>query len=653
MRKKFLILTLILATLCCVFAVSCSGNVTEDLDHIHNYVERTYKPDCVKDGRTEKICTVCGDIVVLSAIPAKGHTLNDWQLKTKGECTVNKVEERVCKDCGVVVETKVYPMDGHQAGEWQVTEDATCTQRLVECKYCKVCGEEVDKRVGNKLNHDYTQITVPGTCAVSQHMLFTCKLCGDSHTDNYTDIYEAHTEGIWIVESAPTCVSDGVRKKICGVCSKVLDKAESIPMDPNNHSFLVETFPPVGDKDGYTKHTCKNCKYEITNVYEMNLLPSQVYEMIVSATVRIESCNKSGKMHNMGSGFFINENGELVTNYHVIAGAYQIKVKLYGGTEYYVTQILGYDPVRDIAVLKIDLSGNSYLKIATENVKTGDPVYTLGSPLGVDDIFSDGVVSNPSKQLDGINYITFTAPISNGSSGGPLVNARGEAVGINTQVAKEGQNMNFAVPIALVGEIDLSNAKSPYEVYLETLDICSTSILTYYIILNGEAKGTGERYVISKTVVEETATSYGRVLRLEYNDETKEVLISVSWIDSGKDLYTFELVLDGAKKSYKVRFFDHVWSQYTMEGTLNASEQVIGTNGVIGESLIPKIFSFDFVNYNETSSDSLNVKGAKTLCGVAYVHILNGLDEVLTSSETELTLSVFNFKLPEQQAQTE
>lgn len=647
MRKKILVLIGILATLCCVFTISCTSGVTEDLDHIHNYVERTYKSDCTNDGRTEKICTVCGDIVVMSTVPAKGHNPNEWQLKVKAECTVNKVEEKICKDCGVVVETMVYPVDGHKASEWQVVVDATCTERAVECKYCKTCGEEVERKVGNKLNHDYTQITVPGTCAVSEHMLFTCKLCGESHTDNYTDIYEAHTEGIWVVESAPSCVSDGVRKKICGVCSKVLDMAEAIPMDPNNHSFLVETFPPVDGEEGYTKHTCKNCKYEIINVYETNLLPSQVYEMIVSATVRIESCNKNGEMHNMGSGFFINENGELVTNYHVIAGAYQIKVKLYGGTEYYVTQILGYDVAKDIAVLKIDLSGNSYLKIATENVKTGDPVYALGSPLGVDDIFSDGVVSNCDKYMDGIHYITFTAPISTGSSGGPLVNARGEVIGINSQVAKKSQNLNFAVPTSLISSLDLTDAKAPSQVYSETLDICGTNVLIYYIILNGKLDTTTGKYVITKTLQEETSSSYGRELRIEYDDESKDVIVSVSWINSGKDIYTFELFIDGIKSSYEVRFFDHVWSQYTMEGKLDTSVKVVENNGAVEEGLISKIFSFDYINYTTTSNDSLTVKNSKTLFGVAYVYILNGMDEVMSESNTDLTIGAFNFTLPE------
>lgn len=151
MRKKILVLIGILATLCCVFTISCTSGVTEDLDHIHNYVERTYKSDCTNDGRTEKICTVCGDIVVMSTVPAKGHNPNEWQLKVKAECTVNKVEEKICKDCGVVVETMVYPVDGHKASEWQVVVDATCTERAVECKYCKTCGEEVERKVGNKL----------------------------------------------------------------------------------------------------------------------------------------------------------------------------------------------------------------------------------------------------------------------------------------------------------------------------------------------------------------------------------------------------------------------------------------------------------------------------------------------------------------------
>lgn len=644
MSKKIYLLLALALVLCCVF-ISCS---TEELDHEHNYIERTFKPTCLEDGRHEKICTVCDDIILLEVLPAKGHSPNDWQVKVEPTCIINKVEERICKDCGTVVETNVHPQIGHDPGEWQIITDASCSQNLLEGKVCKVCAATVETRTGEKIKHEYVQIPVEGNCAVSAHILYTCKYCGFSYRDNYSEVREAHDweSEYWIVDKAPTCNSEGLMHRICKVCSGDMGESKIAPIDINNHRYVVETVPPVGDEKGQVINTCKDCGYTIAESFETNFMPSQIYEMIASATVRIEAMNKDGVMHSVGSGFFINDQGEIVTNYHVIAGAYQLKVKLYGGTEYAVMSVKGYDIARDIAILKIELTGNSYLKTSTSSVKTGDPVYALGSPLGLDDVFSDGVVSSPSKTVNGQSFIVFTAPVAPGNSGGPLVNSHGEVVGINTQIVDDGQNLNLAVDISAVSSLDTSVEKSVYDTYTECLNVSGINALAYYIMLQRKDQTTIDgKYIITRTLVEEESGKYGRTFELIYDSEEKCVFLNVNWVTGGRYIYTMELKLDGSKTVYEMRFFDHVWSQYTVAGTISVDTQVTSlANGAIAGNVINQIMTFDYIKYGEKETGALTSASAKQLIGVAYVHLLQEFGNVLAESNTELNMGHFNFK---------
>ena len=692
MRKLVCIVMLFAALACCLFAVSCSN---EELDHVHEYKERTLDadgapcegPSCTKDAKKEKICVICNDIVLLEVLPAKGHNPNDWQIKTEATCTVNKVEEKLCADCGDVVETKVHPANGHKAGqwqtvtnptctvnevkgklctvcgelvetsveplqghtkseEWQIVTNASCTENLVKGKSCTKCGEIVETFVGEKLEHDYDEATVLGTCSKGEHKLYTCKLCGYFFESEFLKPTEAHTEGGWVIEKAATCSSEGVMMQICNSCGESLNR-QNIPVDPNNHSFLVETFPPVNDDVGYTKYTCKSCGYEIKNAYESTSTPAQIYEMIASSTVRIEGLDKNGRMQNLGTGFFISAEGEIVTNYHVIAGAYQLKVVLYSGEEYMVTAIRGYSVANDMAVLKIDKEGNSYLKISTTEVKTGDPVYALGSPLGVDGVFTSGIVSNPSKKVNNLDMIVFSAPISSGNSGGPLVNARGEVVGINNQIADKGQNLNFALPAKMIMDLELGEDKAVNEVYAECMKTSGLSVLAYYLLLNYDRRD-GDRFIIEIVAVEEADGKYGRTVQLVYDNNKKEIVISTNWVDSGKLLYSIEFVLDGIKNEYKVRFFDHGWSQYTVEGTVSTATQAISTGTGVHSSVFDKIFKFAYVNYGTSANNStLTASIAKQLVGIAYVDMLSSFNTILEESGTDLTLDIFNFQLPQ------
>lgn len=155
----------------------------------------------------------------------------------------------------------------------------------------------------------------------------------------------------------------------------------------------------------------------------------------------------------VGSGFFIDSHGTLVTNYHVIEGAKQISVDVRGGS-YDVSAIVDFSKVYDLAILKIDLEDTPYLEQCRE-AKTGEAVYAVGSSLGVlDGSFTSGTVSSIKRMHGKIECIQMDASIASGNSGGPLVNVYGEVVGVNAFSYTAGQNANLAIKIAMLDHLD-------------------------------------------------------------------------------------------------------------------------------------------------------------------------------------------------------
>ncbi|MCR5781362.1 MAG: trypsin-like peptidase domain-containing protein [Clostridia bacterium] len=192
------------------------------------------------------------------------------------------------------------------------------------------------------------------------------------------------------------------------------------------------------------------------------LTANEVYELAKKYTVEVRAYINDSQTA-LGSGFFISYDGKIVTNYHVIDGAYMIYVRDYSDKLYPVTKILAYDENKDIAILKIDAS-TFPANLNTVKPKTGDTVYTLGSSEALSDTFSNGIVSNPARVDKDYNpdmtYIQITAPISHGNSGGPLINDKGEVIGINTWGYTDGQNLNFAIPAGYINTLDMSRPMS-------------------------------------------------------------------------------------------------------------------------------------------------------------------------------------------------
>lgn len=184
------------------------------------------------------------------------------------------------------------------------------------------------------------------------------------------------------------------------------------------------------------------------------LSSEEIYNRCASAVFYIEMYNRAGDAISSGSGFFLEESGVAVTNYHVIEGGYSAKVTISGTEEVYdVLGVYDYSEKYDWAVIQIDGSGFSTLEIADEDtVIGGSTVYAIGSPLGLKNTISQGLISNTHRWLDNVCYIQTSAAISQGSSGGALINKYGEVIGITSAGFTEGQNLNLALPMSVIAE---------------------------------------------------------------------------------------------------------------------------------------------------------------------------------------------------------
>lgn len=154
-----------------------------------------------------------------------------------------------------------------------------------------------------------------------------------------------------------------------------------------------------------------------------------------------------------GSGFFIDDKGTLVTNYHVIELANTLSAEMNNGAAYAVKKVLNFSEKFDLAILQVDISGNDYFDISHEITK-GERVYAMGSALGeLTGTMTTGIVSSTSRTVGVIECIQMDASISGGNSGGPLLNEFGEVIGINSFSYTNGTNLNLAIQVDMLDQL--------------------------------------------------------------------------------------------------------------------------------------------------------------------------------------------------------
>ena len=176
-----------------------------------------------------------------------------------------------------------------------------------------------------------------------------------------------------------------------------------------------------------------------------------------------------------GSGVVISPDGEILTNNHVVdgirGGDTTIEVKIADGRTFKAT-ILGKDKELDIALIKIDAKHLPYAKLGdSDAMRIGEWVVAIGNPLGLEHTVTQGIISAKGRQLGGTGLDSFLqtdAAINRGNSGGPLLNLKGEVIGINTAIRPDGQNIGFAVPVDMIKRViaDLRSGKPVSRGYL-------------------------------------------------------------------------------------------------------------------------------------------------------------------------------------------
>jgi len=186
-----------------------------------------------------------------------------------------------------------------------------------------------------------------------------------------------------------------------------------------------------------------------------------IFERSADAVFKLEMFDSEGYFIRTGSGFFITDAGHAVTNLHVLDHAVRAIITLADGRSFPVRGVHAFCFEDNLAIISIDTEEDevwSYLTLAnSDRLETGAAVYVIGSPYGLINSITAGIISNARRELDGTGFVQFTAPISFGSGGSPLLNELGQVVGVASSSFPNAQNINLAVPVNLVMRLEVGN----------------------------------------------------------------------------------------------------------------------------------------------------------------------------------------------------
>ena len=193
---------------------------------------------------------------------------------------------------------------------------------------------------------------------------------------------------------------------------------------------------------------------------------SSLVKKVENSVFIIYTFNKDNQPISQGSGFFINSTGIGVTNYHVLSGCSSAIIKTKSGKKIKIKSILDFDKQTDLVKFKIEnTEGKIIQSVALTNIipKRGGNIFNIGNPLGLEQTVSSGIISSIREITPYGDLIQITAPISQGSSGSPIFNLKGEVIGVATMGLARGQNLNFAVPTKQINKLNRSLNKQLFE----------------------------------------------------------------------------------------------------------------------------------------------------------------------------------------------
>jgi tetratricopeptide (TPR) repeat protein len=291
----------------------------------------------------------------------------------------------------------------------------------------------------------------------------------------------------------------------------------------------------------------------------------KIFKENSKAVVVVVTYNEKGEPISQGSGFIVREDGAIVTNYHVISNAKDIKVKV-GDKILDIEGLIYTDKENDLVILKAKGEKLPVVKLGDiAKVNVGEKVYVISSPEGLENTISDGLLSGIREITSDKKVLQITAPISPGSSGGPVFNKDGEVIGVATFLIKEAQNLNFAMPVNIIKDkIDLKKV-----VAVKDSEIEDYKKTTEYWSYRGIAYGDSGMY-------KESIEAFKEAIRINPNDATAHYNLAVSYSKLGMH----KEVIDACERAIRIKP-DFAEAHYILGGAyveLNMYKDAIEAN---------------------------------------------------------------------------
>lgn len=189
------------------------------------------------------------------------------------------------------------------------------------------------------------------------------------------------------------------------------------------------------------------CLIVYTNISLAEMTVSQIAATNSKSVVTVVALDENDQPLSLGSGFFISSGGDIATNHHVLEGSAKAIIKTLDGQKGRILEIIKDDPALDLLVAKTSIQNTQPLPLGdSDTITIGEDIIAIGNPAGLEGTISKGIISGIRKTEE-TKFIQITAPISPGSSGGPVFNLSGQVIGVATAYLDLGQNLNFAMPI--------------------------------------------------------------------------------------------------------------------------------------------------------------------------------------------------------------
>ncbi len=374
----------------------------------------------------------------------------------------------------------------------------------------------------------------------------------------FTACGHEHEYGDWQVEKRATCERQGLRVRECDCGEAEEEKTPKL-----EHEYVSEEEKaPTCKQEGVMRYTCADCDDSYTeNITIKTYTATELYDRYLGSVGEVVTYSKNGKELALGSCFVYTADGKIITNYHVIEDAHSAKIT-FEDTTYDVQKVLSYDKKIDLAVLQISAEDLTPVLLCNAEHEVGQNVYAFGNSRGLTSTFSDGIITYADRENDGVHYVQHDAPISGGNSGGPLINTYGEVVGINTLTIMDSQNLNFAVSVSELENLDYSKELTMQQFYDQEGNVYRK--LANHIQENEDLEDGVYYLDLGSFYGTDYTTKF--FLVAAYNPSVEEIMLGLASSEGHFTGFFIEEDLDG---SYDWLYYDE--NGYEMSGTLRAS----------------------------------------------------------------------------------